>query len=120
VEVDGIAEALAVAEVSHLTPDPLDPAVDALGERMGESARVADLTGAVGWDWQVTPPGDLWRRRRPKCISGCYGLAAGDGIQVEGSVRQLAIGGADTHAAWLTTIDCGREEFVRAALLLRA
>jgi sugar lactone lactonase YvrE len=22
-------------------------------------ARVADLTGAVGWDWQVTPPGDL-------------------------------------------------------------
>ncbi len=22
-------------------------------------ARVTDLTGAVGWDWQVTPPGDL-------------------------------------------------------------
>jgi hypothetical protein len=22
-------------------------------------ARVSDLTGAVGWDWQVTPPGDL-------------------------------------------------------------
>jgi hypothetical protein len=22
-------------------------------------ARVADMTGAVGWDWQVTPPGDL-------------------------------------------------------------
>lgn len=22
-------------------------------------ARIADLTGAVGWDWQVTPPGDL-------------------------------------------------------------
>jgi hypothetical protein len=22
-------------------------------------ARVQDLTGAVGWDWQVTPPGDL-------------------------------------------------------------
>ncbi len=22
-------------------------------------ARVADLTGAVGWDWQITPPGDL-------------------------------------------------------------
>ena len=22
-------------------------------------ATVADKTGAVGWDWQVTPPGDL-------------------------------------------------------------
>jgi hypothetical protein len=22
-------------------------------------ARVSDLTGAVGWDWQVTSPGDL-------------------------------------------------------------
>jgi hypothetical protein len=22
-------------------------------------ATIADLTGATGWDWQVTPPGDL-------------------------------------------------------------
>jgi hypothetical protein len=29
------------------------------GKKWKVEARVADLTGAVGWDWQVTPPGDL-------------------------------------------------------------
>ncbi len=29
------------------------------GKKWKVEARVSDLTGATGWDWQVTPPGDL-------------------------------------------------------------
>lgn len=29
------------------------------GLKIELEASVTDLTGAVGWDWQVTPPGDL-------------------------------------------------------------
>ena len=31
----------------------------ATGAKLTVDASVADKTGAVGWDWQVTPPGDL-------------------------------------------------------------
>jgi hypothetical protein len=30
-----------------------------MGLKVGLEASVADKTGATGWDWQVTPPGDL-------------------------------------------------------------